>query len=147
MFCRLDRLSYIKLRSYFDLWVSFVLPLSIQPSSRHPCISIFYDVTVRINFKVIWTEQRKRVVRMSPEFLVTEKQGFLLPHREGNGNPLQHSCLENPMGGGAWWAAVHEESDLTGRLHFHFSLSCSGERNGNPLQCSYLENPRDGGAW
>ena len=27
--------------------------------------------------------------------------------REGNGNPLQYSCLENPMGGGAWWAAVH----------------------------------------
>ena len=27
--------------------------------------------------------------------------------REGNGNPLQCSCLENPMGRGAWWAAVH----------------------------------------
>ena len=26
---------------------------------------------------------------------------------EGNGNPLQYSCLENPMGGGAWWAAVY----------------------------------------
>ena len=26
---------------------------------------------------------------------------------EGNGTPLQHSCLENPMDGGAWWAAVH----------------------------------------
>ena len=27
---------------------------------------------------------------------------------EGNGNPLQYSCLENLMDGGAWWAAVHE---------------------------------------
>ena len=27
--------------------------------------------------------------------------------REGNGTPLQYSCLENPMDGGAWWAAVH----------------------------------------
>ena len=26
---------------------------------------------------------------------------------EGNGTPLQYSCLENPMGSGAWWAAVH----------------------------------------
>ena len=26
---------------------------------------------------------------------------------EGNGNPLQYSCLKNSMGGGAWWAAVH----------------------------------------
>ena len=33
----------------------------------------------------------------------------------------------------------------TERLHFHFSLSCTGEGNGNPLQCSCLENPRDGG--
>ena len=41
----------------------------------------------------------------------------------------------------------HEELDTTGRLPFHFSLSCIGEGNGNPLQCSWLENPRDGGAW
>ena len=38
-------------------------------------------------------------------------------------------------------------SDMTERLHFHFSLSRFGEGNGNPLQCSCLENPRDGGAW
>ena len=40
-----------------------------------------------------------------------------------------------------------EELDTTERLHFHFSLSCTGEGNGNPLQCSCLENPRDDGAW
>ena len=69
---------------------------------------------------------------------------------EGNGNPLQNSCLENTMDGGAWWAAVHGVarsrtwlSDFT----LFFSLSCIGEGNGNPLQCSCLENPRDGGAW
>ena len=43
---------------------------------------------------------------------------------EGNGTPLQYSCLENPMDGGAWWAAVHgvaksqtQLSDFT--FHFH----------------------------
>ena len=36
------------------------------------------------------------------------------------------------------------EWDTTERLHFHFSLSRTGEGNGNPLQCSCLENPRDG---
>ena len=30
---------------------------------------------------------------------------------EGNGTPLQYSCLENPMDGGAWWAAVHGVSN------------------------------------
>ena len=39
------------------------------------------------------------------------------------------------------------ESDMTERLHFHFSLSCIGEGNGNPLQCSCLENPGYGEAW
>ena len=64
---------------------------------------------------------------------------------EGDGSPLQYSCLENPMDGGAYWG--REESDTTERLHFQFSLSCAGVGNSNPLQCSCLENPRDGGAW
>ena len=45
---------------------------------------------------------------------------------EGNGIPLQYSCLENPMDGGAWWAAVHGVSKSRTRLsnftftfHFH----------------------------
>ena len=67
--------------------------------------------------------------------------------REGNGTPLQYSCLENPMGRGAWLAALHGVAKSQTRLHFRFSLSCIGEGNGNPLQCSFLENPRDGGAW
>ena len=69
---------------------------------------------------------------------------------EGNGTPLQYSCLENPMDRGAWYAAVHGVPKSQTRLSnfvFHFSLSSIGEGDGNPLQCSCLENPRDGGAW
>ena len=46
--------------------------------------------------------------------------------REGNGTPLQSSCLENPMDRGTWWAAVHEVaksrtqlSNFTFSFHFH----------------------------
>ena len=45
---------------------------------------------------------------------------------EGNGNPLQYSCLENPMDGEVWWAAVHgvaksrtQLSDFSFTFHFH----------------------------
>ena len=36
--------------------------------------------------------------------------------QEGNGNPLQYSCLENPMNGGAWWATVHGVAKSQTRL-------------------------------
>ena len=69
---------------------------------------------------------------------------------EGNGNPLQYSCLENSMDGGAWWAAVHgvtksrtQLSDFT----FFLSIVSFGEGNGNPLQSSCLESRMDGEAW
>ena len=41
----------------------------------------------------------------------------------------------------------HWESGTAERLHFYFSLSCTGEGGGNPLQCSCLENPGDRGVW
>ena len=38
------------------------------------------------------------------------------PPGEGNGNPLQYSCLENPMDRGAWWATVHRVAKSQTRL-------------------------------
>ena len=67
---------------------------------------------------------------------------------EGNGNPLQYACLENPMGGGTWKAAVHGLAEGRTQLsHFTFTFHFHALEKGNPLQCSCLENPRDGGAW
>ena len=58
----------------------------------------------------------------SAQALVVAAQGL----REGDGDPPQSSCLENPMDGGAWWAAVHgvsksrtRLSDFTFTFHFH----------------------------
>ena len=45
---------------------------------------------------------------------------------EGNGNPLQYSCLENPRDRGAWWGPLgRKESDTTERLHFTLYTSFS----------------------
>ena len=49
-------------------------------------------------------------------------------------NPLQYSCLENPMDRGAWQVTFHR-------------VAKSQTWNGTPLQYSCLENPMDGGAW
>ena len=74
--------------------------------------------------------------------------GIFLPNNgEGNGNPLQYSCLENPVDRGAWRAAVHRVSQSWIRLKRLSMHACIGEGNGNPLQYSCLENPRDIGAW
>ena len=59
---------------------------------------------------------------------------------EGNGNPLQYSCLENPMDRGVWWATIHGVMNMT--------LSKLWEIvKDNPLQCSFQENSMDRGAW
>ena len=50
----------------------------------------------------------------------------VVPYGEGNGNPLQCSCLENPMDRGAWWGCGLwgcKESDMTKQLtHIHTDL-------------------------
>ena len=56
----------------------------------------------------------------------TELRYIHIINGEGNGSPLQHSCLENPMDGGAWQAVVYEVAksqtrlrDFTFTFHFH----------------------------
>ena len=80
------------------------------------------------------------------------------PLGEGNGTPLQYSCLENPMDRGAWWAAVHgvaksqtQLSDFPFTFHFHalkkemathssvlaWRIPGTGEPDGLPSMGSY----------
>ena len=62
-------------------------------------------------WKIPWTEEPGRLQSMgSLESDMTEQLNFpfsLSCIGEGNGNPLQCACLENPRDGGAWWAAVY----------------------------------------
>ena len=62
---------------------------------------------------------------------------------EGNGNPLQCSCLENPRDGGACWAAVYGVAQSRTRLK-RFSSSCSSSSSStwpSPTQLNGLEHP------
>ena len=61
-------------------------------------------------WKIPWTEEPGRLQSMGS--LRDMSEGLHFPFSlsligEGNGNPLQCSCLENPRDGGAWWAAVY----------------------------------------
>ena len=96
----------------------------------HP--TLFFHVAF-IPPGLLWVYFRSLFAGMQAEwtyrswFLCTAE--FLVPSvwfREGNGTPLRHSCLENPMDGGAWWAAVPgvtksqtRLSNLTFTFHFH----------------------------
>ena len=57
---------------------------------------------------------------------MVESSDKMWPTEEGNGKPLQYSCLENPVDGGAWWAAVDgvttsqtQLSNFTFTFHFY----------------------------
>ena len=70
--------------------------------------------------------------------------------RRGNGTQLQYSCLENPMNGGAWWAAVHgvarsrtQLSNFTLTFHFH-ALEKEMATHSSALAWRI---PGTGGAW
>ena len=121
-------------------------------------------------------EARVRVwASLVEESDTTERLHFHFPLScigEGNGNPLQCSCLENPRDGRAWWASVYGVAQSRTRLKRLSSSSSSsgsvgkesagsagdpglipglgrspGEGNGNPLQYPRLENLMDRGAW
>ena len=117
-------------------------------------ISPFNEYSGLISFRMDWLD------------LLAVQGTFksLLPYHSSKASILQHSAFfrrrqwqptpvllpgkshgRRSLVGCCPWGRY--ESDMTERLHFHFSLSCIGEGNGNPLQCSCLENPRDGGPW
>ena len=87
-----------------------------------------FAITECLNFGQEWHQQYSRTgssqLVSSPGKLFGSDSWNLLG--EGNGTPLQYSCLENPMDGRAWWAAVHGVTnsrkwlrDFTLTFHFH----------------------------
>ena len=79
------------------------------------------DKQVRIHSKASLVAQRlKRLPAMRETWV--RSLGREGSPGEGNGNPLQYSCLENPMDGGAWWATVRGVAKSRTRLSDFTSL-------------------------
>ena len=76
-------------------------------------------------WRIPWTEEPGRLQSMGFRRVGHNWATSLSCIGEGNGNPLQYSCLENPVDGGAWRATAHEvaELDTTEWLHFSFWLT------------------------
>ena len=105
-------------------------------------------------WKISWMEEPGRLQSMGSQRVGHDwATSLLLRFRNSNLEkamaptpvllPGKSHGLRSLVGCSPWG---RKELDTTEQLHFHFSLSCTGEGNGNPLQCSCLENPRDRGA-
>jgi len=85
--------------------MSSAYKLNTQSDNKQACCTAFSIlnqsvVPYRVLTVASWPAYR---------FLRRQVNGLVFPSLgEGNGNPLQYSCLENPVDGGAWWAAFHK---------------------------------------
>ena len=90
-------------------------PTLVDISSHFSCVRLC----------ILWTYRPNNKYLIVSKFQLFKTISYFISG-EGNGTPLQYFCLENPMDGGAWWAAVHGVaegrtwlSDFTFTFHFH----------------------------
>ena len=100
-------------RLFLDCQTQSFLPLNIPLSGlcwHSPC-------NMRFTF-TLWTNhgwfQRKITIFWTPNSWINKPTHGQI--REGDGTPLQFSCLDNPMDGGAWWAALYGVTQSQTRL-------------------------------
>ena len=109
------------LYGYYSFWV---LSVKNERESCYTIINICSFIEKLFTLKMFWCDSLTSYVRLTSHKTL---ENFLINHSylgltkgdlgsipglgrspgEGNGNPLQYSCPENPMDGGAWWATVH----------------------------------------
>ena len=100
------RFSFYNFFTYFDLthWVIIILfLLTINKTCSTSINDTTLDNTIKWGDTFILEDHEESDSCIITKYRTSLKQNF----REGNGNPLQYSCLGNPMDRGAWWAAVH----------------------------------------
>ena len=110
-------------------WVGFKLEKAMAPHSS------------TLAGKIPWREDPGRLQSMRSLRVGHDWVTSLSRIGEGNGNPLQCSCLENPRGGGAWWAAIYGVAQSWTRLKWLSSSSrIQMSRRLGPFICaSFIE--------
>ena len=133
---------YIHTPPRFGVFFPFKSPQSIKQSSLYYTVNFhLLSILYKVLIVYICQSQSPSLSYPLPQFVsihlfsmsicfiyfcFENKIIYTIFLREGNGTPLQYSCLENPMDGGAWKAAVHgvarsqtRMSDFTFTFHFH----------------------------
>ena len=94
-----------------------------DPLAFHSFVWLCFEIQVAMDWIMFLLTPTPFICALQPSVVNTPLN---MVFGEGNGTPLQYSCLENPMDGGAWWAAVHgvpksqtRLSDFTLTFHFH----------------------------
>ena len=95
-------------------WTKFIIPLFGEGNGTH---------SSTLAWKIPWTEEPGGLQSMGSLGVRHDWATSLSRIGEGNGNPLQCSCLENPRDGGAWWAAVYGVAQSWTRLKWLSSSS------------------------
>ena len=126
----LSSLSFVEecfMLNLVESWVDFIfiLKLSSLFSQRKKSTSHKEKKSMNLHFHdwiMCWVVRKESGVSQTSQ----KCQSVHLHVGKGNSTPLQHSCLENPMDEGAWWAAAHgvaksrtQLSDFTFTFHFH----------------------------
>ena len=94
-------------------------------------------------WKIPWTkepgrQQSMRSLRVGHDWVTSLSVFTFLCIGQGNGNPLQCSCLENPRDGEAWWAAVYGVAQSRTRLKQLRSIMYTATLNSSPKRTSRL---------
>ena len=111
-----DCYSSVIIFKYLDLGINIMKVKALKlVCSESTLLGISFKTG---NLSNSWQEVAQRLKHLPAmwETWVSSIPGSGKSSGEGNGNPLQYSCLENPMDGGAWWAIVHGVAKSQTRL-------------------------------
>ena len=144
-----DRLDTVKWQPFFKEWLWQFRSIFLTSNFRY--VVVVFLVSIVVSIPACHAGDRGSIPRRGGE-----RTGFILSSHcqnkdwttfgEGNGTPLQYSCLENPMDGGALQAAVHEVTKSRTRLKRLSSSSSSSSKQlkalskSTSLACKFLRS-------